>query len=54
MMTVPRELSLRDGCLIQTPIRELLNYRTRKTEYLKLNLSENASDMEWKGILIFR
>ena len=50
MMTVPRELSLRDGCLIQTPIRELLNYRTHKMEYLKLNLSEDAGDMEWEGI----
>jgi len=29
MMTIPRELSMRDGRLIQTPIRELENCRTR-------------------------
>lgn len=34
MMTVPRELTMRDGKLCQNPVRELLQYRRNKVEYL--------------------
>lgn len=32
-MTIPRELSVKDGRLIQNPVRELMNYRGKKVEY---------------------
>ena len=32
-MSLPRELSIRDGRLIQQPIRELSNYRSGRVEY---------------------
>ena len=32
-MSLPRELSIKDGRLIQKPIREIENLRTNKTEY---------------------
>lgn len=49
MMTVPRELSLRDGHLIQTPIRELLQYRTDKAEH-RGDLRAADGWQEWDGI----
>ena len=49
MMTVPRELSMQDGHLIQTPIRELLQYRTDKAEH-RGNLCSADGWQEWDGI----
>lgn len=42
-LTVPRELSVCDGKLIQNPIRELENYRGEKTEYRDIRISEETS-----------
>ena len=38
-MTLPRELSVRDGRLIQTPVRELSNYYGEKISYKNVPLS---------------
>ena len=38
-MTVPRELRVRDGRLLQTPVRELAAYRGEKREYCDVPLS---------------
>lgn len=50
MMTIPRELSLQNGCLLQTPIRELLNYRTQETKYSKVVLSEMQGEVQLDGV----
>ena len=39
-MSVPRELSLRDGRLYQKPIRELEDYRFNKREYKDVIVSD--------------
>ena len=39
MMTLPRELSIRDGRLIQQPVRELANYYGEKITYKNVPLS---------------
>ncbi len=47
MMTVPRELSIRDGRLIQTPVRELENYRKNPVimkDYI-LETSDNRTEI---------
>ena len=41
-MTLPRELSLREGRLYQTPVRELENYRTGKTAYKNIEIREKT------------
>lgn len=33
MMTIPRELTMKDGKIYQNPVRELLQYRKNKVEY---------------------
>ena len=38
-MTLPRELSIRDGRLIQQPVRELQNYYGEKIVYRNVPLS---------------
>ncbi len=38
-MTLPRELSIRDGRLFQQPIRELEQYRSRRVEYHDVRFS---------------
>ena len=44
-MSLPRELSIRDGRLYQQPIRELQLYRSRKVEYKDVHLNgETALD----------
>lgn len=42
MMTVPRELSVRDGQLIQTPIRELDGYRVAPVHYSAVKLQNRV------------
>ena len=42
-MTVPRELSVRDDCLIQNPVRELERYRTNPVAYKNVPVSEEIS-----------
>ena len=39
MMTLPRELSIRDGRLIQQPVRELANYYGERISYKNVSLS---------------
>ena len=38
MMTIPRELSIRDGRIYQNPVRELEKYRGEKTEHMGFNV----------------
>lgn len=42
-MTLPRELSIRDGRLIQNPVRELANYRTVKIGYQNVMISDETN-----------
>lgn len=42
-MSIPRELSIRNGRLFQTPIRELENMRSNKVDYQDVSLSGNIS-----------
>lgn len=41
-MTVPRELTLRDGRLLQWPVRELERYRTEKISYKDITIQEES------------
>ena len=43
MMTIPRELTIKDGCLIQTPIREIENYYKNTVEYNNLSIEKEIS-----------
>lgn len=43
MMTIPRELSLREGRLYQTPVRELENYRRNAVGYADVCIEEEAA-----------
>ena len=43
MMTIPRELTIRDGCLIQNPIREIENYYKNTVEYNNLIIKDEVS-----------
>lgn len=47
-MTVPRELHIRDGKLIQTPIREILNYRGERI--LHENVTVDAQECTLEGV----
>ena len=42
-MSIPRELSIKNGRLFQTPVRELENMRSNKVEYQNVSLSGNIS-----------
>lgn len=42
-MTVPRELTLRDGRLLQWPVRELEAYRANKVEYRNVTIQEETA-----------
>ena len=42
-MTVPRELTIRDGRLLQTPIRELEGCRCNKVEYKNITIQEETA-----------
>ena len=42
-MTVPRELTLRDGRLLQWPVRELEVYRANKVEYKNVTIQEETA-----------
>ena len=42
-MSLPRELSIRNGRLYQQPIRELAQYRSGKAEYKNMSVSEEVS-----------
>lgn len=48
IMTIPRELNIKDGKLIQTPVRELSNYRKNFIGYknLKINGEVNLEGIE--------
>ena len=43
MMTMSRELTIRDGCLIQKPIREIENYYKNTVEYNNLIIKDEVS-----------
>ncbi len=42
-MTVPRELSLKDGLLLQMPVRELERYRKDRVEYREVSINGKRS-----------
>ncbi|MCI9646108.1 MAG: glycoside hydrolase family 32 protein [Lachnospiraceae bacterium] len=42
MMTLPRELILKEGKIYQSPVRELESYRKNKVEYIGKRISETA------------
>ena len=46
-MAIPREISMREGRLIQNPIRELDSYRTEKISYTNVSVSD---DVELTGV----
>lgn len=50
MMTIPRELTLRDGRLIQNPVRELEEYRKNKCCYSQYQMSSCDGKVELSGI----
>ena len=43
MMTIPRELTIKEGCLIQNPIREIKNYYKNTVEYNNLTIKDEVS-----------
>ena len=45
-MTIPRELSYKDGRLYQRPVRELRNYRQDKLEYSGISLNDETRCFE--------
>ena len=45
-MTVPRELGLKDGRLIQIPVREIEAYRTKEAVYSSVSLTETWKELE--------
>lgn len=47
MMTVPRELSVKEGRVYQVPVRELENYRTNEVSYTNVSVGE---EMVCKGV----
>lgn len=47
IMTIPREIELRDGKLFQNPVREIAQYYSNKIEFVKNHMSGN---MELEGI----
>ena len=49
IMTVPREISLRDGRMIQKPVRELEKYRKNKVAYSNYQLPSNKR-VELEGL----
>lgn len=50
MMTIPRELEIREGRLIQNPVRELENYRQKEAACKGIRLSEQQGSLELDGI----
>ncbi len=51
-MTLPRELHVRNGRLIQLPVREIERYRTSRTAYKNITLSEEINLHGIKGRFI--
>lgn len=50
MMTVPRELNVRNGRIIQTPVRELKNYRKDKVSYQDYIINASEGRTEISGV----
>lgn len=42
MFTIPRELTIKNGCLIQNPVREIENYRYNKVSYKNIDIKEEV------------
>jgi beta-fructofuranosidase len=43
MMTIPRELTIKNNKLIQNPVREIENYRSNKIEYKNIEINGDVS-----------
>lgn len=50
IMSIPRELELRDDRLIQNPVRELERYRQNEVSHKGVTLSEKAGKTELEGV----
>ena len=50
MMTIPRELSIRDGRLIQNPVRELADYHAEKAAFEKVQLKTEDGFVSLDGV----
>lgn len=50
MMTIPRELSIKDGRLIQYPVRELIGYRRNGVCYENYEIKHRQREIEVPGI----
>lgn len=50
MMTIPRELSIRDGRLIQNPVRELAGYHAEKAAFEKVQLKTEDGFVSLDGV----
>ena len=51
-MTLPRELNVVDGQLIQTPVREIMNYRTNEVSHKNITVQETTELEGVKGRVI--
>ncbi len=49
MMTVPRELTLKDGCVLQTPVRELEKYRRHEVSYQNVTVGKETALEQVRG-----
>lgn len=52
MMTLPRELEMKDGRLFQHPVREIENYHTNPVKYEKQEISGTCSLPKVKGRMV--
>lgn len=43
MMTIPREIRVKDGVLIQSPVREIENYYKNTVEYKNISIKEESN-----------
>ena len=52
MMTLPRELEMKDGRLLQHPVREIENYHTNPVKYEKQEISGTCSLTKVEGRMV--
>lgn len=50
MMTIPREISLKEGKLFQAPVRELDRYHKNEVKYNHVQLADNSGSLSLDGI----
>lgn len=45
-MTIPRELHVEDGSLVQLPVREIENYYTGERSYENVTLENQSAELD--------